>query len=76
MANLTVKFDPTQFVRSHMEQPKGRGSWAFSLEERPADVVFSPSMTLADARKWMTARVRQMSDIPADVTTVWVNVLP
>jgi len=69
------KFDPSAFLTGHMQAPRGRGSWAFSLEERPDDVVFSPSMTYSEARKWAVEHFSKV--VPADWTeTVYVNVLP
>lgn len=73
---LTVRFDNSPFVRSHMALPKGRGSWAFALEERPDDVFFPPGMTLTDARRWAIEKVRGFDFIPPNVGTVWVKVLP
>jgi hypothetical protein len=37
-------------------------------------VFFSPSMVLADAKKW--AKVEAAKRVPAGVTAVYVNVLP
>jgi hypothetical protein len=72
---ITVRFDTRKWVASHGCSPKGRGSWAFNLDEMPAKIFFSPSMTLTDAKKWATSQVRAM-DLPDFLTTVWVNVLP
>lgn len=51
---MATQFDTSAYVRSHGKQPLGRGSWAFcpdaSCDAKKA--VFSPSMTLVDAKKW------------------------
>lgn len=48
-----VQFDTAQFRGSHGREPKGRGSWAFSTDRRgDENLLFSPSMTYADAKKW------------------------
>ena len=71
--SVRVVFDTAPFVRSHMREPKGRGSRAFAFEGR--EPLFSPSMTLADARKWAADQVRAAA--PADFKgTVVVSVLP
>jgi hypothetical protein len=62
MANRTyINIDDSPFVRSHMKAPRGRGSWAFSINDANApiaDVVFTPSMTYADAKVWIKAWFR------------------
>ena len=77
MAHKTsVRFDNSPFVRSHGKEPKGRGSWAFQIDGlRDARIEFSPSMTLAEARRWMAERVQAMPACEG-VAQVWVNVLP
>lgn len=52
-----IKFDTRPFEREHARSPRGRGSWAFQAEGSD-EVAFSPSMTYAEARRWMTARLR------------------
>ena len=63
-----MKFETTQYVRSHGKQPKGRGSWAFEFDtwidaagvdhfetavEPETVMVFSPgSMLLTEAKGW------------------------
>ncbi|MDB5243796.1 MAG: hypothetical protein JWP57_4422 [Spirosoma sp.] len=73
---VRVEFDPRPFRNSHGCAPRGRGSWAFALAERPAEVMFSPgSMLKREAEAWARAKVRAM-DIPAGVAVVSVLVLP
>ena len=45
---LVVRFDNRDFERSHMRQPRGRGSWAFGFGCVPDDVRdawFTPGCT-------------------------------
>ena len=35
---LRPDFDSSPFYRSHMRDPRGRGSWAFSFEPSPNNV--------------------------------------
>jgi hypothetical protein len=56
---VTVKFDTRDYRLSHLQEPRGRGSWAFALDmdkvERGVyddDTLWSPSMTYTEARKW------------------------
>lgn len=76
MATFVI-FDNSQYKRSHMKDPRGYGSWAFSVPSVPAmrDPVFAPTSTFADAKKWMAAKVRAAA--PADFHGhVYVDVLP
>lgn len=54
---MTVHFDTSPFTRSHGTEPRGRGSWAFADNARGDRAVFSPSMTFAEARRWMKAKL-------------------
>lgn len=51
-----IIFSDAPFVASHGRVPKGRGSWAFSLERNPrdilADVAFAPVGTFTEAKAW------------------------
>lgn len=84
MAQRTIiDIDDSPFVRSHMRAPRGRGSWAFSLQPSPSDVVkdvqFTPSMTYADAKVWIKAWLRQQQAagaIPADLRDVTLYAQP
>lgn len=53
---MNVFFSAAPFLASHGKNPSGRGSWAFSLQRNPAnvltDVVFAPSGTLTEAKAW------------------------
>ena len=59
----TLEVDDTPFVRSHGRKPTGRGSWAFSLQFDPRDilndVVFSPSLTFTEAKAWVKKWFRE-----------------
>jgi hypothetical protein len=70
---IRVSFDDSPFVRSHMTAPRGRGSWAFSFEGR--EPIFSPSMTLGEAKKWAREQVKAAA--PAGYAgQVVVSILP
>ena len=70
---LSIKFDTAPYCRSHFKNPKGHGSWAFSVDR--AEPVFSPSMTtFADAKKWIVEKVRR--EAPTDAKFVIIDVLP
>lgn len=47
-----------KFYNSHLREPKGRGSWAFE-DDYTEKTRFSPSMTYADAKKWIKAEIRK-----------------
>lgn len=51
---MKIRFDDTPFRAAHGKAPRGRGCWAFAATKNPAmeEVVFSPSMTLTEAKKW------------------------
>ena len=55
MNKIRITFNDTPYRNSHLTAPRGRGSWAFGdSPDTPIDkVVYSPSMTYAEARKWM-----------------------
>lgn len=75
-----IAFNTRPYVRSHMREPRGTGSWAFELAERRGDVVWAPSsLTLAKAKAWMREHVKALQasgSIPATVRYVEINVLP
>jgi hypothetical protein len=77
MAQITVKFDNRLYVRSHFRNPPTTvdGQWAFALASAPDEVIWSPPMTLAKAKAWVTRRVREL-ELPASTKVVYVNVLP
>ena len=83
MARTVIDIDPSPFVRSHMRNPSGRGSWAFSLQPYPRDVckdvVFTPSMTYADAKTWIKAWFREQQaagKFPSDLPMVTLYAQP
>lgn len=52
-----ISFDTSEFQRSHLRTPRGRGSWAFTFGNRTpnndlSDVLFSPSGTFTEAKAW------------------------
>lgn len=78
-----IDIDNSPFVRSHMRNPSGRGSWAFSLQANPrdvlTDVVFTPSMTYSDAKVWVKAwfRAQQAAGaFPRDLSDVTLFAQP
>lgn len=77
MPRSTIKFDTKPWTNSHMDAPKGRGSWAFQIDGASKDdVIFSPSMTYSEAKSWMRAKVRELNVTPDADNEIWVNVLP
>ena len=76
-ARCRVDFDDREWIRSRGTAPRGRGSWAFSIEGGPAgEVYFSPSMTLAAARTWFRAKVRTELAPAGYTAPVVAKVLP
>jgi hypothetical protein len=65
-ARVLVEIDDSDYVRSHMSTPKGRGSWAFATDaasRRDAaapSMIWTPSMTYSDAKVWAKAKARDM----------------
>jgi hypothetical protein len=49
---MPAEFDTREYEASHGQKPRGRGSWAFQVED---DIlpVFSPSMTYTEAKRWV-----------------------
>lgn len=62
----TYDFNTIEFEISHGRLPRGRGGWAFALERHaPIDrIVFAPSGTYSDAKRWITDQARRC-DVPA-----------
>jgi hypothetical protein len=60
---MTVRFDTSDYVNSHLEGPRGRGGWMFALDLAEVDrgdysgTLSSPGMTYTDARKWARREV-------------------
>jgi hypothetical protein len=72
---MHLEFSISQFVRSHGRNPKGRGSWAFAVKDLGGEVIFTPSMTFAEAKVWIRNRIRP--EVPCDYAgAVVVEVLP
>lgn len=70
---MKVEFNDTQYRFSHGRTPRGRGSWAFEINGIDG-IQFSPSMTYAEAKRWMIGQAREL--VPAGVAVVTVEVLP
>lgn len=57
---MRVYFDTTPYRASHLREPRGRGSWAFEFEGyRDRDILWSPSMTYTEAKKWAVEEVKR-----------------
>jgi hypothetical protein len=60
---MTINFDTHDYFNSHLQAPRGRGGWMFALDLDEArrgeyrNVLSSPSMTYADAKRWARAEV-------------------
>lgn len=77
--STTIDIDPSDYVRSHMTQPRGRGSWAFLIGDSDLPMIWTPSMTYADAKVWAKACVRDMiaaGTIPATVSYIDLRTQP
>lgn len=53
MNSLTLYFSDRPYVSSHLKAPKGFGVWAFSENQRGHNPIFTPAMTLTNAKKWL-----------------------
>jgi len=52
---VRIQFSDAPYRASHLRAPRGRGSWAFSVHRTPrdcADLVWAPSGTLGEAKRW------------------------
>jgi len=60
---LTIEFDAIEYRINHGAEPRGRGSWAFSFKREPDvqrdEVLWSPSMTYGEAKKWARQQVKE-----------------
>lgn len=56
----TIEFCSRPYVRSHMREPHGYGTWAFAIAGSSLDLLWSPPMTYTDAKAWARGRVRMM----------------
>jgi hypothetical protein len=61
----TYDFCTYEFERSHGKLPRGYGGWAFAFKRNaPIDeVVFAPSSTYQEAKRWITDQARRC-DLP------------
>lgn len=49
-------FDDRCYRLTHGRAPRGFGAWAFEFEGRP--VVWAPSSTFAEAKRWVKEHIR------------------
>lgn len=69
------EFDTGPFRVSHMREPRGFGSWAFTIDGRA--IEFSPAMTYRDAKAWAKATYREkMAKLGAYPEYLEIKVLP
>jgi hypothetical protein len=61
VAKGRYEFITDEFEQSHGRLPRGRGGWAFAFARRaPIErVVFAPSSTYADAKRWIVDQARR-----------------
>jgi len=75
-----IEFVTSEYEFSHGRLPRGRGSWAFQLSfEMRGEYAWSPSMTFAEARRWVVAQVRARlaaNPLLGGLGTVFVEVQP
>jgi hypothetical protein len=71
----TIAIDNYDFVRSHAKNPSGFGCWGFNLTDdscgQTVRVVFAPSSTLSDAKKWLKTWVAQ--NMEAELATGFLS---
>jgi len=67
-----IQVHTAEYRRSHMKEPRGRGSWAFRVD---TEIPWSPSMTYADAKAWARAQIAERAAGTA-APVVFVDVLP
>ncbi len=53
-----INFDDTPYVASHSKSPKGFGVWAFSMDRKGTDPMFSGSMDYGKAKEWAVDQVK------------------
>lgn len=68
---MAIRIETTTYVRSHMKEPKGKGSWGFIIEAshgHEEHTIFSPSdCTYREACRWARRQVRYMGFQDANV---------
>lgn len=47
-----MRIDTRHYVRSWGKEPRGRGSWAYTLDDSQ-DILWAPSSTYGDAVKYI-----------------------
>lgn len=70
---IKIEFDTAPFYRSHMKDPKGRGSWAFDLGI--GDIAFSPSMTYSEAKRWAKSQFEDRTAVIRQTTMIDYHVI-
>jgi len=79
MARTSIDVSDRDYLLSHMQAPRGRGSWAFRIADCSLPFIWTPSMTYSDAKVWAKAKVRSMQadgTIPADVSDITLIAQP
>jgi hypothetical protein len=74
-----IEIDVSEYTSSHLQAPRGRGSWAFRILRKGAEplVLWSSSMTYTEAKQWARDRiVREQIAGLLHSSTVIVEVLP
>ncbi len=66
---MTVRFENSEYFRSHFRTPRGRGSWAFSKSAKAdvSEMFFSSSMSFSEAKAWVRKQEWATSDPDATV---------
>lgn len=54
---MKITIDTSRYFRSHMKEPRGRGSWLF--ENQAGDIVFMLNGTYAEAKKAAVQHCRE-----------------
>jgi len=73
---MEIEFNTYTFQASHGKAPRGRGSWAFSLDRAGRDhLIFSPSMTYGEAKRWAREEYKRLA-AGAELDFIQVYVQP
>lgn len=56
---MKTRIETREYENSHGHGPRGRGSWAFQVGSDVTDVLWSPSMTYTEAKKWAREQAKK-----------------
>jgi len=69
-----------KFESSHGRKPKGYAAWGFILMDescnKEVETIFTPAMTLSDAKKWVRREVQAMYPDVVETGLAYLEVAP